>query len=579
MKAKVSKKQNQEQSQEHNLSAWRYMFVISIMLVVGGFLSYRALNIQVLDNEFLQSQGNARYLRTIDLPAHRGMILDRNDEVLAISTPVASVWANPKTVPEDHENLKQLSILIDRPLDTINDVLEEKSDKGFIYLRRHINPNQARKVKELGIPGVSILREFRRYYPAGEVAAHVVGFTNIDDEGLEGIELDADSNLKGEVGQDKVIKDRTGRIIDSIDFIRAPQPGENIHLSIDKRLQYVAYRELKKAMIEHKAKTASLVVLDALSGEILAMVNQPGFNPNNYKISPKSQYRNLTVTDLFEPGSTIKPFIAAAALTTQQFSAHTPVNTAPGYMRVGRATIRDVHNYGQLDLAGVIKKSSNVGIVKVSLAIEKENLWEMLSDYGFGELTGSHFPGEATGYLPFFGEWKKLTQATLSFGYGISTTPLQLAQAYALFANKGYLKPVSLYRLDEVPEGKQVMSEQVSLAVLNMMEAVVSREGTAVEAKIPGYRVAGKTGTMKKLGEDGQYLEDKYMSVFVGIAPVAKPRLVGVVLFDDPSNGDYYGGKVAAPVFSKVMSEALRLLNIAPDGLAQPELRMAKLTK
>ncbi|HFE39131.1 MAG TPA: penicillin-binding protein 2, partial [Gammaproteobacteria bacterium] len=359
-------------------------------------------------------------------------------------------------------------------------------------------------------------------------------------------------------------------------FIEAPKAGQDIHLSIDKRLQYIAYRELKKAVAHHKAKSASLVILDTRTGEVLAMVNQPAFNPNNYSQTEKHKRRNLTVTDLFEPGSTIKPFIVAAALKTKQFTSHTPVNTSPGYMRVGRATIRDVRNYGELDLTGVIKKSSNVGIVKISLSMDKEYLWESLSDFGFGEMTESHFPGERRGYLPFFGEWKKLTQATVSFGYGISCTPLQLAQSYALFANKGYLKPVSMYRLDEAPEGKAVLSEDVSQAVLAMMETVVSREGTARAAAIPGYRVAGKTGTMKKLGAEG-YLDHKYLSVFAGIVPVSQPRLVGVVLFDEPSNKEYYGGKVAAPVFSVVMSEALRLLAIAPDKALTPGVRVASL--
>jgi len=558
------------------LGQWRYLFVLLVILMVGIFLAYRALNIQVLDNEFLKIQGDARHLRTIDLPAHRGMILDRNNEVLAVSTPVASVWANPKTVPLEHENLKQLAKLIDQPVGDVRQLLKTKISKGFVYLQRRINPEVATEIRSLDIPGVSILKEFRRYYPMGEVAAHVVGFTNIDDVGLEGIELQANTQLRGIPGKDRVVKDRMGRIIDSINLIRPPNAGDDIKLSIDKRLQYIAYRELKKAVDAHKAKSASLVILDAHSGEVMAMVNQPAFNPNNYAVSDIKKYRNLAVTDLIEPGSTIKPFIAAAALKTRQFSPHTPVSTSPGYMRVGSATIKDVHDYGQLDLSGVIKKSSNVGISKIALALEKENLWETLSDFGFGEVTNSNFPGEVQGYLPFFGEWKRLTQASLSFGYGVSSTPLQLAQSYALFANGGYLKPASLFRVDETPEGQQVLSEKVSTSVLNMMEAVVSREGTALKAKIPGYRVAGKTGTIKKLGPQG-YLDDKYLSIFAGIAPVSTPRFVGVVVFDEPSNGDYYGGKVAAPVFSQVMSEALRLFNIPPDEGLPSDVQMAKL--
>lgn len=553
---------------------WRYFLVVFAMLVVGVFLSYRALNIQVLENDFLQNEGDARHLRVVELPAHRGMILDRNDEVLAMSTPMASVWANPQTALQDHQGLYQLAALIDVPLNEIQSALKSKSNKGFIYLRRHVTPEIAKAVRALKIQGVSTQREYRRYYPTGEVAAHVVGFTDTEEEGMEGFEFQADAELKGVPGQDKVIQDRMGRIIDSVEYIKAPQAGKDIHLSIDKRLQYIAYRELKKAFIQHKAESASLVVLDVDTGEILAMVNYPAFNSNRYATSAPSLYRNLAITNVFEPGSTIKPFIAAAALKANILDLNTPINTAPGYMMVDRATIRDVRNYGQLDLTGVIRKSSNVGIVKVALKMDKAELWETLSDFGFGEVSDSGFPGEQRGYLPFFGEWRQLTQASLSFGYGVSCTPLQLAQSYALLANGGYLKPTSLYRVETAPEGRQVLSEEVAKTVLAMMETVVSREGTAVKAAIQGYRVAGKTGTMKKLGENG-YEDDQYMAVFAGIVPASRPRLVGVVLFDNPSNGAYYGGEVAAPVFSRVMEEALRLQNIAPDNIDESMLRVA----
>ncbi|MDH3327227.1 MAG: penicillin-binding transpeptidase domain-containing protein, partial [Gammaproteobacteria bacterium] len=355
--------------------------------------------------------------------------------------------------------------------------------------------------------------------------------------------------------------------------------GKDIKLSIDKRLQYIAYRDLKKAVQQHGAKSGSLVILDVNTGEVLAMVNEPAYNPNNYQDYSKSDLRNKAITDLYEPGSAIKPFIVATALKTQQFSADTPVKTSPGYMRVGRATIRDVHDYGELDITGVIRKSSNVGISKIALALPRELLWESLSDMGFGELSKSQFPGEANGYLPFFGEWKDLTQATVSFGYGISVTSLQLAQSYAVLANGGYLRPVSMISRDGAPEGKRVISGDISRAVMAMMETVVSREGTAVLAKIPGYRIAGKTGTVKKLAPNGGYLDDKYLSVFAGVAPVSKPRFAAVVMIDDPSNGDYYGGKVAAPVFSSVIGEALRIMNVAPDDLPEDVLRIATLDR
>lgn len=556
---------------------WRYRLVLFVMVTVGVFLFYRALDIQVLDNEKLQAQGEKRHLRTIDLPAHRGMILDRNGEVLAMNTPVTSVWANPKLVLQAPQNFAQLSSLIGRPSHEIQRTLQAQSGKDFIYLQRHLNPEIAVSVRALDIRGVFTEREFRRYYPLGDVAAHIVGFENaIERGGLTGFEYQANVKLKGTPGKHRVIQDLNERVIDSVGFIETPKAGANIHLSIDKRLQYIAYSELKKSVIKHKALAANLVILDALTGEVLAMVNYPAFNPNDYTKSSAEKYKNLAITDIFEPGSTIKPFIAAAALKTKDFHSQSLVNTSPGNMRVARATIADVRDFGELDLTGIIKKSSNVGIVKIALKMERENLWETLSDFGFGEKTGSGFPGEGLGYLPFFSEWTKLTQATLSFGYGLSVTSLQLAQSYALFANKGYLKPVSVYRVDEAPEGKQVLSEEISVAVLNMMETVVSKEGTAFKAAIPGYRVAGKTGTMKKPAPGGYY-DDKYLSVFAGVVPVSRPRLVGVVFFDEPSNGAYYGGEVAAPVFSRVMSEALRLQNIAPDKINESELRVAHL--
>jgi len=554
--------------------SWRFAFVSVAMLTAGSLLVFRAVDIQVVENEFLQKQGDARHLRTITMPAHRGMLLDRNDEVLAVSTPVASVWANPQEI-DGKFKIGKLSELLEESESNIKSALLKRKDKEFAYIKRHVDPAVAEKIEKLKLKGVYTQREYRRYYPAGEVVSHVVGFTNIDDQGLEGIELQYNETLQGEPGKNRVLKDRRGKIIDSINLIEAPQSGKDISLSIDKRLQYIAYRDLKKAVSQNKAKSGSLVIVDVESGEVLAMVNEPAFNPNTYQKYNKSRLRNKAATDLYEPGSTIKPFIVAAALKTKQFSSDTPVKTSPGYMRVGREVVRDVHDYGELDITGVIRKSSNVGISKIALALPKEILWESLSDFGFGELSRSHFPGEAIGHLPFFGEWKKFTQATVSFGYGVSVTSLQLAQSYAVLANGGVLKPISFTRIDRSPNGRQVLSKDVSRSVLAMLETVVSVEGTAVKAKVPGYRVAGKTGTVKKLSPQGGYLDDQYLSVFAGVAPVSNPRLAVVVMIDDPQNGHYYGGKVAAPLFSSVVGEALRIMNVMPDDIPAPVLQVA----
>ncbi len=568
---------NMRQETKTGQRQWRFSLVVVVMLAAGSFLSYRALNIQVLDNDFLQKQGDARHLRTVSTSAHRGMLLDRNGEVLAVSTPVATVWANPQKLSLDDPKIAQLAAVLNIPAREIKEEVSDKKNKEFVYIKRRINPLIAQKVKSLDIAGVDMIQEYRRYYPTAEVMSHVIGFSDTDDKGIAGVELMLDDELRGKPGKNRVLRDLKGHIIKTVDLIEPPQPGKDIELSVDKRLQYIAYRELKKTVKKHGAKSGSLVILDVDSGEVLALVNEPAYNPNMREKYPQSRFRNLAATDLFEPGSTIKPFIVAAALKTKQFAPDTPVKTSPGYMRVGRATIRDVHNYGELDITGVIRKSSNVGISKIALALPKEMLWESLSDMGFGEVSNSGFPGEANGYLPFFGEWKDLTQATVSFGYGVSVTTLQLAQSYAVLANGGFLKPVSFTKVEQAPAGRQVLSRDVSQAVMAMMETVVSREGTAIRAKIPGYRVAGKTGTVKKLAATGGYLDDKYLAVFAGVAPASHPRFAAVVMIDDPSNGDYYGGKVAAPLFASVMTEALRIMNVAPDDLPQPELRIASL--
>jgi len=560
----------------NNSPAWRYYVVVAAMLCVAVFLSYRALNIQVLENDFLKNQGDARHLRTILLPAHRGMISDRNGEVLAVSSPVVSVWANPQAAPKEPSKYKELAELIKVSEKDISAMIAGKHDKEFVYLRRQMNPAIEDNIRALKIPGISVVREFKRYYPAAEVTSQLVGFTDIDDKGIEGVELQLNDSLKGKPGQDRVVKDRMGRIIDSIDLIEIPESGKNVELSIDKRLQYIAYRELKKQVQAHNAVTGSLVLMDVHTGEILAMVNEPSYNPNRITKADAPNFRNRAMTDLIEPGSTIKPFIAATALKSGMFSPHTPIETNSGVLRVGKNYVRDTHDYGDLDLAGVITKSSNVGISLVALQLPKEMIWESLSDFGFGELTGSQFPGERKGMLPFFGEWDEFEQATLSFGYGISVTPIQLAQAYAMLANGGYLKPVTMLKRDTVPEGKRILSEEITHEIMLMLESVVTREGTALQAGIPGYRVAGKTGTAKKIGKHG-YMNKNYQAMFAGVAPASNPQLVAVVIIDDPDiETGYYGGVVAAPVFSRVVSEALRLLDIAPDDVDEKPLRIAQ---
>ncbi len=558
------------------ISSWRYFLLVFSMLAVAVFLSYRALDIQVLDNDFLQNQGQARHLRTISLPAHRGMLLDRNGEVLALSSPVVSVWANPAAVPLEDDSLKPLAELIGKPLKGLKQQISQMKTKNkeFVYLKRRLNPSLEAQVKALDIPGILTLREFKRYYPAAEVTAHVVGLNNIDEQGIEGFELQANDRLQGRPGKDRVLQDRRLVVVDSVDLLEAPHPGQDLTLSIDKRLQYIAYRELQKVVKLHNAKSATLVLLDARSGEVLALANAPSFNPNNLSNLDPEHLRNRAMTDLIEPGSTIKPFIVATGLETKQVSNSMPVNTSPGYMRVGDATIKDIKDFGELDLTTILQKSSNVGITKVAMNIPREVLWEKLSDMGFGESTKSGFPGEVVGYLPFFGEWNRVAQATLSYGYGISVTPLQLAQAYAVFANGGLLTPVTLTKNNGIVRGKRVLSTEVSQQVLAMLETVVSREGTAWQARVPGYRVAGKTGTVKK-AINGGYAEKDYLALFAGIAPASDPRLVAVVVVDEPSNKQYYGGTVAAPVFANVMSEALRLLNIAPDDINSDNVRLA----
>ncbi|MCI0507696.1 MAG: penicillin-binding protein 2 [Gammaproteobacteria bacterium] len=550
---------------------------LAMLALMLGFVTFmlvwRAVDLHVVSKQFLRHQGDARYLREVSEPADRGMILDRHGEPLAISTPVDSVWANPKELSKARADWVRLCVELNLDIEVLQQLLASHSSKEFVYLKRHVIPEMAQRIEALKIPGVFLTRENHRYYPAGEVAAHVIGFTNIDDTGQEGVELAMDEWLRGTPGSKRVIKDRLGQTVEQVEQVRLPQRGNDVVLTIDRRIQYLAYRELKAAVQKHRAEAGSAVILDARTGEILAMVNQPAYNPNNRDALLADVLRNRAVTDVFEPGSTVKPFTVAAALESGKYEPQTVVDTAPGLYRVGRKVIRDFRNYGAIDVATVIQKSSNVGASKLALAIEPRMMWNIFAGAGFGETTGVSFPGESTGLLSDHYSWREIERATLSFGYGMSVTALQLARAYTLFANDGSVKPVSLVRNTQQTTDhsryyrtEPVLSATTIKQVRQMMQSVVEEGGTGVNAQVPGYKIAGKTGTVKKSGNGG-YLEDSYISVFAGMAPATDPRLIMVVMVNEPRGEEYYGGEVAAPVFSKVISGALRLLDVPPDDL------------
>ncbi len=554
------------------LYRFRGRFTLGLLLLAAALLGWRIVDLHVLRHDFLQGQGDARSLRVVGMAAHRGMITDRHGEPLAISTPIDSIWANPQELLLARERLPELAQALKTDPDKLQQTLASRRGREFVYLQRHTHPDTAQEVVALGIPGISLQREYRRYYPAAEVTGHLIGFTNIDDEGQEGIELAFDDWLRGQPGSKRVLKDRIGRTVENVESIRVPQPGGSMALSIDRRIQYLAYSELKAAVQKHKARSGSAVILDIKSGEVLAMVNQPAFNPNNRRSLRGDRYRNRVVTDVFEPGSTLKPFTVAAALESGEFNSDTQIQTAPGFYKLGKNTVKDSINLGLIDVATVLQKSSNVGASKMALALSAEQQWEMLTKVGFGEITSSGFPGESSGLLTEYRKWRDIDRATLSFGYGISTTLLQLAQAYSVFATDGYLRPLSLQRVDDaksvIDNQQRVMDKDIAVQIRQMLERVVQPGGTATRAAVAGYRVAGKTGTVRKSGVGG-YVEDRYLSLFAGLAPVSRPRLVMVVMINEPTEDGYYGGVVAAPVFSNVMAGALRLLNIAPDALPE----------
>ncbi len=546
---------------------WRHWLVLGLLGAGGCALLARAVYLQVIDQEFLEKQGDARILRVAKLSANRGMVLDRNGEALAVSTPVDTVWADPRKLAEAPHEFPRLAKALGRDPQWLARRITSNLNREFVYLVRHMRPQDAARVKALGIPGVDTLREYRRYYPAGEVTGHLLGFTNVDDVGQEGLELAFDQWLGGEPGEKRVMRDSLGRTIEDIEQLKAPRPGQDLYTSIDLRVQYLAYRELKAAVQANHARSGSVVVIDIATGEVLAMVSQPAFNPNDREQYAAARYRNRATNDFFEPGSSIKPFVVAAGMETGRFHSDTLIDTGPGSMRVGIKTVKDKHNLGTIDVTTVLAKSSNVGVVKIALTLKPEEMWSAFDKFGFGRVSGSGFPGESAGILTGYEHWRAIGQATMSYGYGLSVTPLQLAQACAVLGSGGMRRPVSLRKLDSPPQGERVFDEAVVRELVRMMESVVSDTGTARRAAVMGYRVAGKTGTAWKASETGGYSTNKYMAVFGGVVPASNPRLAAVVVIDEPTKGAYYGGEVAAPVFSAVMSGALRLLAVPPDNL------------
>ena len=549
---------------------WRYYLVMLFLASLPLVLLVKIAQLQILPSQergvdFLQNQGDSRAIRNINIPAYRGLITDRNGEPLAISTPVTAIIANPQQIR--NEDVNRIAVAINTPESQLKTKLQRYRKKSFMVLVPQLSSDEAEKILELNILGISAKKTYKRFYPAGEVTAQLVGFTNYKDVGQEGMELAYDDWLTGEEGEKKVVIDRSKRVINDISLIKAAKPGEELRLSIDLRVQYAAYRALKKSVKKHNAKSGSVVVLDVLTGEVLAMVNQPSFNPNDRTHLRQDAVRNRAMTDLMEPGSTVKPFTMMAALESGKFSPETLINTSPGYLKVDYKTFVDPVNYGELSLAGVLAKSSQVGTTKIALELNPEFTRELFQRVGFGEVIGSGFPGETVGNLPAYRKWDQVTQATFAFGYGLSVSSLQLARAYSVLANDGVLKDVSLVALDSEPTSQRVIDAEISQKVRQMLRAASGVSGTGKRAMIDGYSVGGKTGTLHKVKAGGGYDESRYMSAFAGLSPAVNPRLVTVVVIDEPRDGSYFGGLVAAPVFSEVTGSALRLLQVTPDQI------------
>jgi cell division protein FtsI (penicillin-binding protein 3) len=575
----------------------RRQFVAGFMLFCMAVLVARAIHLQVWNKKYLQEQGELRHVDEVSVPAYRGIITDRSGNPLAISSPVQSISVLPKLLANDDDNqvlalerqfkkqlghalskaqkeqvrieyradkvtkVKKMLAILGLPASKTSDLLNPKGK--FTYLAQRINPQLAEQIRDLELPGVGLEEAFKRFYPTGEVSAHLIGFTNIDDIGQEGLERSYENLLQGASGKKRVIRDGHRQVIADVENITEPMAGKTLELSIDQRIQYLAYRELQAGVKKHQAKSGTIVVLDAKNGEVLAMANQPSFNPNTKTNLKEIQYRNRAITSIFEPGSTVKPFVVAAALDGHYIHTNQWFETN-GIFPIGSHTVRDVHNYGTLNPAGVLQKSSNIGVAKMALAMKPDYFWSIYHKLGFGVAPGSNFPNEAKGMMLDYKRWRDFDKATMSFGYGLSVSALQLARSYTALADDGVLHSVSLLKRDEDNETQRVFTAKTAKAVRAMMETVISKEGTAYEARVDGYRVAGKTGTVKKAGQHG-YEANHYFAVFAGMAPASNPRLIIVVMIDEPSAGDYYGGLVSAPVFAKVMAETLRIMEVAPD--------------
>ncbi len=556
------------------LYPWRFRVVVGLLVSLVLAICWRIVDLQVIDHTFLKEQGDARSLRHIPIPAHRGLITDRNGEPLAVSTPVTTLWANPREMQQDKSKWPMLAAALGQDLKALTERLDSQANKEFIYLVRGLTPEQGQSVIDLKVPGVYGIEEFRRFYPAGDVTAHMVGFTDLDDHGREGVELAYDDWLAGVPGKRQVIKDRRGRLIKDVQVTKNAKAGKTLALSIDLRLQYLATRELRNAIVENEAKAGSMVIMDVKTGEVLAMVNQPTYNPNNRRTMVPAAMRNRAIIDVFEPGSTMKPISMTAALDSGRWKPTDKVEVYPGTLQIGKYTIRDVTKTEGpiLDLTGILINSSNVGMSKVAFDVGGEAIFRAMQRVGFGQYTGLGFPGERVGNLPNYREWRKAETATLSYGYGLSVTALQLVHAYGALANNGRIVPLTILKTDKEPESTQAIPEETAKTLQGMLQQVIEDPRGVYRARVPSYHVGGKSGTARKtsIGTKG-YAENSYRSLFAGFGPMSNPRYAIVVVIDEPSKGGYYGGLVSAPVFSKVMSGTLRLMNVTPDNLAPPE--------
>lgn len=547
------------------VAGWRRYAVLGMLGLGALAVTGRAFQLQVLQRDFLTAQGDKRQVRTVSLPGHRAAIRDRRGEPLALSAPVDSLWCVPKDLLASPEHVAALAKVLKQPQKQLTRFLEQRATRQFVYIERGMPPDDARRALALKAPGVFSTREYKRYYPAGEVAGQVVGFTDVDGRGKEGMEMAHDDTLRGIAGSRRVIRDARGRIVEDTAKEVPAQPGKDLRLSIDLRLQYLAYRELKSAVAQHKAKGGLVVVADARTGELLAVASQPGYNPNNVEDRKPGRMRNRAIVDSFEPGSSVKPLLVAQALEIGAYKENSHIDTGKGWMQVARLTVRDVHAMGDVDLATMLAKSSNVGAAKIGLEIGAESVWQGYQKFGLGDRVASGFPGESAPLLRPYVQWGQIATATASYGYGMSLNALHLVRAYAALGNDGLMPQLRLVSDQKVQPPQRAVSAQTARSIRHMLEAVASKEGTGLRASIPGYRVAGKTGTVRKVADTGGYDADRHQSVFIGMVPAEHPRLIGLVMIDEPSAGEYYGGVVSAPVFSTVLQGALRLLQIAPD--------------